>query len=406
VSFYLSPIGNSQFVDTNGAPLSAGLLYAYAAGTTTPITTYADDAGTPQTNPIVLNSAGRPTLGPVWLDGGQAVKFVLQNAQAVPLYTWDDVTGVNDPAAVAQDQWVIYTGAVTYSSAVAFTVSGDQTGIFELGRKLRVVVTGGTGYGTVVVSSYNAGTQRTLVGYTRDPGSIVLDSGLSQVSYGLLSAQNGSVPYYRLGSFQTFTSSNTWTRPAGCRAVLVEVQAAGGGGGGAGNGGSGTASGAGGGAGGYARKWVTSPGATETVTLGAVGAAGADTGANGGDGASASFGAHCSATGGAGGAGTATRSATISRGAAPGGVGGVGSSGDLNVTGGCGTVGATYNTVAVSGFGGDSQLGGGGGANTEGGPGNSGGNYGGGGSGGCSDSGTGRAGGAGGAGVVVVWEYY
>ena len=207
MSYYLSPIGNSQFVDTNGAPLSGGFLWSYAAGTTTPITTYADDAGTPQTNPIVLNSAGRPTLGPVWLDGGQAVKFVLQNAQAVPLYTWDDVTGVNDPAAVAQDQWVIYTGAVTYSSAVAFTVAGDQTGFFQVGRRMRAIVTGGTAYGTVAVSSYNAGTQRTTVGYLRD--SISLDAGLSQVSVGLLSVNDPSFVALRSAGAVTTTSGTT-----------------------------------------------------------------------------------------------------------------------------------------------------------------------------------------------------
>jgi hypothetical protein len=193
MSYYLSPIGNSQFVDTNGAPLSGGFLWSYAAGTTTPITTYADDAGTPQTNPIVLNSAGRPTLGPVWLDGGQAVKFVLQNAQAVPLYTWDDVTGVNDPAnASAADQWVLYTAAPTYISATSFSVVGDQTNLFQVGRRVKTANTGGTVYSTIFTSSYNGGTQLTTVVLINDSGT--LDAGLSSVAYGLLSSLLRSIP--------------------------------------------------------------------------------------------------------------------------------------------------------------------------------------------------------------------
>ena len=49
-----------QFFTDSGTPLSGGLLYTYAAGTTTPQTTYTSGTGvTPNSNPIVLNSAGR-----------------------------------------------------------------------------------------------------------------------------------------------------------------------------------------------------------------------------------------------------------------------------------------------------------------------------------------------------------
>ena len=58
----LSPIGGAgaQFFDNNGNPLSGGKLYTYAAGTTTPQATYASAAGsTLNTNPIILDAAGR-----------------------------------------------------------------------------------------------------------------------------------------------------------------------------------------------------------------------------------------------------------------------------------------------------------------------------------------------------------
>ena len=66
----------AQFFDANGAPLTGGLLYTYAAGTTTPATTYTTRDGTANnTNPIVLDAAGR-TPAEIWLDGGVLYKFV------------------------------------------------------------------------------------------------------------------------------------------------------------------------------------------------------------------------------------------------------------------------------------------------------------------------------------------
>ena len=43
----LSPIGGAcwQFFDNNGAPLTGGKLYTYAAGTTTPQATYTSISG-------------------------------------------------------------------------------------------------------------------------------------------------------------------------------------------------------------------------------------------------------------------------------------------------------------------------------------------------------------------------
>jgi len=52
----LSPVGGvaQQFFSNNGVPLSGGLLYTYAAGTTTPQTTYTTSAGNiAHTNPII-----------------------------------------------------------------------------------------------------------------------------------------------------------------------------------------------------------------------------------------------------------------------------------------------------------------------------------------------------------------
>jgi hypothetical protein len=84
----------AQFFNGN-TPLTGGKLFTYAAGTTTPETTYTTVAGNvAHTNPIVLDSSGRiPAGGEIWLSDTVSYKFVLTTATDVVLGTYDDVTG-------------------------------------------------------------------------------------------------------------------------------------------------------------------------------------------------------------------------------------------------------------------------------------------------------------------------
>ena len=95
MSVNLSPIGNSeQFFDNNGIPLSGGLLYAYQAGSSTPLATYTTISGTvANANPIVLNSSGRLD-NEVWLTYGYFYKFVLKDASDNLLGTYDNIYGI------------------------------------------------------------------------------------------------------------------------------------------------------------------------------------------------------------------------------------------------------------------------------------------------------------------------
>ena len=68
------PTPEIQYLDAAGKPLAGAKLCTYAAGTSTPLATYTDStAGTPNTNPVVLNTAGRAS---VWV-GPALYKFVL-----------------------------------------------------------------------------------------------------------------------------------------------------------------------------------------------------------------------------------------------------------------------------------------------------------------------------------------
>lgn len=187
---YLSPLGNEMQADANGDPLVGGKIYTYLAGTTTPAATYTSSAGvTPQANPIILNSLGLPD-NPLWLGSGVSMKMVIKDSTDVTVRTIDNVLGVNDPSAVtAQDEWVAFSGTPTYLSATTFSVAGDQTGTFQVGRRLKSTNAGGTVHSTITASAFGAGI--TTLTVRNDSGT--LDAGLSSVSYGLVSILNSSL---------------------------------------------------------------------------------------------------------------------------------------------------------------------------------------------------------------------
>ena len=92
-SLFINP--RVQFLDGNGDPYAGGKLYAYIAGTSTPLDTYSDSTlTTPNTNPIILDADGR--LGAVYLSA-TGYKFQLDDANDVTIFTADNCS---DPAAV------------------------------------------------------------------------------------------------------------------------------------------------------------------------------------------------------------------------------------------------------------------------------------------------------------------
>lgn len=351
---FLAPIINDQQEDANGAPLSGGTIEVYLAGSSTPATTTSDKAGlVPNTWPITLNTLGVNSQGSVWITGGASYKFVIKSSVGVVQRTIDNVSGINDNTVAANDQWVVYQGAPTYISATSFSVAGDQTQIFQVNRRIRTTNTGGTIYSTITASAYSA--PNTTITVRNDSG--VLDAGLTQVSYGLISSLNSSVTGLLLG-IRVFTATGTYTPTTGTTKVLVMGQGAGGGGGGA----PATSAGnvgvsGGGGAGGVGEIFLTTgfSGATVTIAPGGAGGVGASAGAPAG---TSSFGAVLNLTGGSGGGTGPNASLSF----AFGGQGG-GSSGGLFVGGGANgdtAISTFVQGYAVSGRGGASNYGSGG----------------------------------------------
>ncbi len=116
----LAPAVHQQFFDANGYPLAGGLLYTYAAGTSSPLATYQSAGGAANTNPIVLSPSG---FANIWLQPGVAYKFVATDTLGVTLWTVDGVVNARtfifvqatDPGCAAASDvgklW--YNGAAT-----------------------------------------------------------------------------------------------------------------------------------------------------------------------------------------------------------------------------------------------------------------------------------------------------
>jgi hypothetical protein len=110
----------AQFFDNNGDPLSGGLVYSYDAGTTTPRATYTSSTGgTANSNPIVLDSAGR-TPAEIWLTEGYAYKFIVRTSAGVLIGTYDNIPAIIDPA-VTGINWSNITNTPTTLAGYGIT---------------------------------------------------------------------------------------------------------------------------------------------------------------------------------------------------------------------------------------------------------------------------------------------
>lgn len=116
----LSPLFNGwQGFDDSGRPLAGGLLYTYAAGTTTPLASYTTSSGNVEnSNPIVLGSGGRPP-NEIWLLRNASYKFSLQDSLSNPIATYDNINsaGASESFIATQGQ-TVFTPAGTYGAGV------------------------------------------------------------------------------------------------------------------------------------------------------------------------------------------------------------------------------------------------------------------------------------------------
>ena len=130
MSYSLAPNIKSRFFITGtNKPLAGGLMYTYLVGTTTKAATYSDAAGTPNTNPIVLDSDGECNL---YLDDAISYRIILENAAGVTQFDEDRIASINNAQLAAIAAGVASTAAdrvQTGLDAAATAADRVQTGL-------------------------------------------------------------------------------------------------------------------------------------------------------------------------------------------------------------------------------------------------------------------------------------
>ena len=161
----LSPLAGAgwQFFDNDGIPLSGGLLYTYAAGTSTPLATYTSVTGSIQNaNPIVLDSAGR-VPNEIWITYGFGYKFVLQNSSFVQIGTWDNIP-TNAPPPLLND-----ASSIAYEQGYTVTA-----GSFVVGKTYLITSVGTTNFVAIGAASNTVGTYFVATGAGSGTGTAEL----------------------------------------------------------------------------------------------------------------------------------------------------------------------------------------------------------------------------------------
>lgn len=115
------------FFDKNGLPLAFGKIYTYEAGTNNPKPTFTTEIGDVEnTNPVILNAEGYASI---YILG--SYNIIVDDADDANIWTEDPVSSVQ--AA----EWVNCVTAA-YISTTSFSIVGDFTSEYEVGRKVRL----------------------------------------------------------------------------------------------------------------------------------------------------------------------------------------------------------------------------------------------------------------------------
>jgi hypothetical protein len=128
----LAPIGNGfQFFTNNGAPLNAGKIYTYQAGSSTPLATYTSNTGlVANANPIILGTDGRPA-NQIWLTDGFFYKFILKDSDDVTIQTYDNLYGIigtapTPPTPLPSGAIILWSGSIGSIPAGYYLCNGSN----------------------------------------------------------------------------------------------------------------------------------------------------------------------------------------------------------------------------------------------------------------------------------------
>jgi hypothetical protein len=186
-----------QAYDSDGDPLSGGLLYTYEPGTSTPKATYQED-DTLNANPVVLDS-----LGQAEVYGTGFYKFVLKTSAGVTVWTLDNIQGIGETSITDIGDYAgDFDAAITAIGATATTLYIDSTATMSAGVTVPATCTVVLQKGGVIDQAANALTFN---------GALIVQGGTITNDAAL--AING--PFQSYGSDQIFTDTSTVSFAAG-----------------------------------------------------------------------------------------------------------------------------------------------------------------------------------------------
>lgn len=175
----IATIPKFQF-SSNGVPMVNGTVDTYLAGTTTPETTWQDQAQTTaNTNPIVLDSRGEAL---VWLDPAKSYKFVLKNSGGVIQWTVDNIGGNRSSADLANTTdlakgiSLVGGGARQVDAITAVNATGLPDGSVIIAKGRSTAGDGGGGIFRYVAGSAQATDGGTVFAPTAGGGRLFRDS--------------------------------------------------------------------------------------------------------------------------------------------------------------------------------------------------------------------------------------
>jgi hypothetical protein len=127
------PFIKPTWSNNSGQPCSGCQLFTYQAGTTTPLVTYSDSAGTiPNANPVILDATGRAN---VFL-GSSAYKFVLESSGGITYWTEDNITATSLSLLASANVWTntnTFQATTNFNGPVNMNVGFTSTGPNTLG---------------------------------------------------------------------------------------------------------------------------------------------------------------------------------------------------------------------------------------------------------------------------------
>lgn len=212
-----------QFFKATGQPAANCKLHTYLANTLTDVTTWSDkDQITENSNPITLDSDGRCTL---WIEPGIYIDLVLKDELDVSVIdTFEDITGATS-TVLQESEWVVTGLAATYVSATSFTLPGNQTSTFKVGRWVRAVEGASYKYGVIISSVFTSSTAVTIAtdSSTLTPSLTTVDIGQLSPNptsglYGsgnkvMLTGYTGSDIVLQPGQYSTYSISGVTSLP-------------------------------------------------------------------------------------------------------------------------------------------------------------------------------------------------